>query len=105
MRVGTDYFYAFFKRFHNVAGKHVPAMSAVAAAEAGVASVLLTNPLWEVNLRQVCHASVIAHLHVPWSFAALLACDHTRACADTDRHTHARTHIYTLTGDLIDQTI
>lgn len=56
-----DYFYAYFKRLHRrgPGGRLVPAMSALAAAEAGVASVLLTNPLWEVNMRQVTSATAL----------------------------------------------
>lgn len=47
------YFYAFFKNLHGVAGKHLPIMSILTAAEAGVTTVLVTNPFWEVNMRQV----------------------------------------------------
>ena len=35
------------------AGKHQPGMALVTAAEAGVTTVLVTNPFWEVNMRQV----------------------------------------------------
>ena len=46
------FFFSVAKTVHGVRGAHSPRAALLTAAEAGLATVLLTNPIWEVNTRQ-----------------------------------------------------
>lgn len=69
------FWFAWFKKLHGAAGRHSPLWTLLTAGEAGVACVLITNPFWAINTRQITAASGsgIRHLTALETAAALYA--------------------------------